>query len=249
MPRKPLEPKATSTKEWDKAETLTPAVVDLMPELVIDGGGLPFTLESLRAPFDPLEPDAPGVEILLEQIEAAAGKTVVRLPWKQRDPEVSRQQLEGWRILARDESEIVFGRGAPPALVTVSVQRTRGERWSARSVNTARQLRVTRDGIRASSFRVDPDAPPAPEATLLRLLVSEQTLAGGKLAHGRFLTPELHVDAERVLLRFYITPLPGWQARTRRWETPVLVQLPEPLGERQVVDGAVYFQPAPRESK
>jgi hypothetical protein len=128
----------------------------------------------------------------------------------------------------------------------VSVLHQRKDRWTVRALNVARQLRATREGIRASSFRTDPDQPPQPGDSLLRLLVSEQTLAGGKLAYGRFMTPEVFLDDHRALLRLYIKPQDGWQARTRRWETPVLVQLPVPLGEREVIDGAIYFDPPPR---
>jgi hypothetical protein len=43
--------------------------------------------------------------------------------------------------------------------------------------------------------------------------------------------------------------LEGWQAGTRRWETPLLVQLPEPVGDRTVVDGAIYFKGAPKSAQ
>jgi hypothetical protein len=75
--------------------------------------------------------------------------------------------------------------------------------------------------------------------------VTEQTRASGSLAHGRFQAPDLYLGDDEALLRFYITPIDSWKGAAKRWETPVFLQLPEPLGERQIVDGAVYFDPGP----
>ena len=246
-----LAPKPTGEKDWAKADTITPVLTARLPSEISDGAGLAFPPAALTAPIVALDPEDPAVKVLIQQLDFAARGPQVKLPWRRdpRGPDELAALLDGWRLLAETPERRLFGKGVPPKLVTVSVKRERVNRWSMQAVSPARQIRAARGDVRASSFRVDPDAPPTPADTVLRLLVVEQTRAGGRLAYGRFQAPDLYLDADEVMLRCFITPLDGWQAGTRRWETPVLVQLPEPLGPRRVVDGAIFFQGVPRSAK
>jgi hypothetical protein len=248
---KPLpEPKATPEKEWAKADTVSPLLTRRLPVEISDGSGLSFAPEVLSAEHAPLDPADPAVKTLIHQIDFSEKGPHVKLPWRaeSRSAEELAVLLEGWRLLASAKDRRLFGKGAPPKLITVGVKRDR-RRWAINGVSPARQLRAARGEVRASSFRVDPDHPPRPEDTTLRLLVVEQTRAGGRLAYGRFQAPDLYLDESEALLRCFITPLDGWQTGTRPWETPLLVRLPEPLGARQVVDGAIYFKGVPRSAK
>ena len=65
-------------------------------------------------------------------------------------------------------------------------------------------------------------------------------MASGTPAAERLLEPEIQLDAERVLLRVYVKPIEGYVGRAARQETPVIVRLPEPLGARELVDGALF---------
>ncbi len=114
--------------------------------------------------------------------------------------------------------------------------------------SAARPLRAARDGIRASSWRLDPTQEASPDETVLRLLVHEQAFASGQRADGRFLVPEIYLDADELVIRIFISPRQGFQTNSRNPETPVRVALPEPVGTRRVIDGAlVHFsaRPAP----
>ena len=145
------------------------------------------------------------------------------------------------RLLARSDSEGLFGRGQPPELVTVAVQKhARRGMWQCSAVTKARPLRATRDGIRASSWRLDPNHELKPEDTVLRVLVTEQTFSGAERATGRVQAPDLHVDSEELVLTMFVTPRPGFQLRVPNPETPVRVALTQPVGTRWVVDGALY---------
>jgi hypothetical protein len=250
-PKPPLEPKATTDKGWAKAETITPVLTPRLPAELSDGSGLSFTPEALLAPVTPLDPGEPGVSTLITQIDFSAEGASFKLPWKKdpRSPEELAEVLDGWRLLAETENQRIFGKGVPPRLVTVGLKLEGRGRWTVQGVSPGRQVRAARGQIRASSFRVDPDRPLSPEDTVLRLLVVEQTRSGGRLAHGRFQEPDLYVDDEELLLRCFITPLEGWQTGTRRWETPVLVQLPDRVGGRKITDGAIYFQGAPKQAR
>jgi hypothetical protein len=246
--REPLEPKATTEKGWSKANTVTPVLTERLPGQISDGSGQGFDPATLTAPLVPLDPADPPVKVLIQQLDHSASGPQFKLPWRgeHRSHDELAKLLEGWRLLATTANRRVYGKGAPPRLITVGVKLQRKKRWVMQAVSPARQLRASRDNLRASSFRVDPDQPPSPHDTVLRLLVVEQTRSGGRLAYSRFQEPDLYLDDEEVLLRCFITPLPGWQSGTRRWETPVLVQLPEPLGNRRVVDGAIFFNGAPK---
>jgi hypothetical protein len=56
-------------------------------------------------------------------------------------------------------------------------------------------------------------------------------------------TPELYLDDEEVIVRVYIEPLVGYVGRTAKHETPVIITLGQPIGEREVLDGALYRPP------
>jgi hypothetical protein len=220
-----------------------PVVGAVEPELISDGGGLAFAPSRLSRDVAPLDPDDPAVAALLVQIDRgrqqAQPARLFRPRAKPAPMEVS-EKLTGWRELARSEDEALFGRGRPPQLLTVAVRRVRGNRWEPLGASNSRPLRAVRDGVRASSWRLDPTAAIDGGQRALRILVTEVTMATGTPVAERLLEPELHLDDERLVLRVFVRPLEGYVGRTARHETPVIVRLPEPLGARRPVDGALY---------
>ncbi len=232
---------------WERAKVLIPNLVPREPELIGDGGGLPFAPGALQLVFPPLEAEDPPVRALLVQIErgrrAAQPARLFRSKPKPPAMETS-ALLAGWRELARSDDEILYGRGQPPRLLTVAVRRGRRNRWEPLGASNSRPLRAWRDGARASSWRLDPSFELTPEQTELRILVTEQTFASGTPAADRLQTPELYLDDDEVIIWVYIEPLVGYVGRSARHETPVIITLPCPLGEREVVDGALYEPPA-----
>lgn len=218
-------------RDWERSVVLEARPASSEPALVSDGGGLPFPPAALDAPAGQLQPNDPAVAALLAQIA------------RQKTPKGSSAapSLEGWRMLARGEDEVLFGRGLPPHLVTVAMRReARRQTWSSVAVSTAPPLRATRDGVRASGWRLEPTREPNPEDTIVRVLVTEQTWAGGTRAENRLLAPDLHVDAEQLVLTMFVTPRQGFQVRSRSPETPARVALPTPIGRRRLLDGALY---------
>jgi len=239
--RKPPPPEA-----WAQAPTLIAQGSTPEPGLISDGGGLPFSPERPFEPFAPLDSREPPVSALLVQIDRGrhqAQPTRLLRPKPKPPPIETAEKLTGWRELARAEDEVLYGRGRPPQLLTVAVRRGRLGRWSPLGASNSRPLRAVRDGVRASSWRLDPTFALGPELTALHILVTEQTMASGTSVEDRLLTPDLHFGDERIVLRVYVQPLEGYIGRTSRHETPVIVALPEPLGRRQVIDGALYEPP------
>jgi hypothetical protein len=228
-------------RHWERSAVLEPRYGPRVPALVSDAGGLAFEPGALDGPFEPLDPADPAVEVLVARLEGRVESS----PLRRSEPQVERRPasstLDGWRLIARTGQEALFGRGMPPDLVMVAVQKdARRGTWSRADKTAGRPLRATRDGIRASSWRLDPTREPRTDDTVLRILVTEQTYAGGKRADGRVLDPDLYEDEHELILTMFVTPLEGFLMRSPNPETPVQVALPKPLGSRELIDGGVY---------
>jgi hypothetical protein len=182
--------------------------------------------------------------MLAEKLESGAGSSSLRQSKQPVERRALPSALDGWRLIARTDQEALFGRGMPPHLVMVAVQKDgRRGTWSRADKTAGRPLRVTRDGIRASSWRLDPTHELRADDTVVRILVKEQRYAGGKRADGRVLDPDLYEGEHELILTMFVTPLEGFQMRAPSPETPLRVALPHPVAGRELIDGAVYEHP------
>jgi hypothetical protein len=231
--------------DWERSPLLAPRAASARPALISDGAGLPFAPSALEEAGGELDRSDPAVVALIEQIARNEAKAQKRRRGKRPPAGDSPTSLTGWRQLAREDDQVLFARGRPPKLLTVTMRRDGRRGWTSESVSTGRPLRVTRDHVRASGWRLDPTFEFGPEETILRVLITEQTWAGGKRADDRLLAPDLHLGAETLVLTTFVQPLPGFQTRSRNPETPARVVLPEPVGSRQLLDGALFGPPGP----
>ena len=221
-----------SERDWERSVLLEPLVAPYEPDLISDGAGLPFPPAALGLPAGLLDTDDPPVAAFAAQLSR-----------QKPAPDGTVPHIREWRILTRTADDVLFARGMPPRMVTVALRREgRRNDWNSIAVTRAGALRTTRDGIRASSWQLDEKHPPGPGDTVIRMLVTEQTRSGGALADKRMLAPDLHFGAEEVLVTMFVTPKVGVQAPITSPvpATPVRLQLPSPLGERMLVDGALY---------
>jgi hypothetical protein len=228
--------------DWERSALLEPRPGPRQPELISDGGGLPFPPAALAGPPEPFDPQDPAAAALLAHLSTrAAPKRALRARWKRDEaPPPAPPSLDGWRLLARTDDEALFARGLPPRLLTVALRRdARRQTWAHVVSNSARPLRATRDGIRASSWHPDPADETQAEETVLRVLVTEQTFASGQRAGNRVLAPDMYVDEDELVLRMFVTPRPGYQSGAPNPETPVRIALPHPVGTRRLIDGAL----------
>lgn len=244
MPQdKDQAPKTPAPEVWEQAPRLETVAGAAEPALVSDGGGLPFEPARTLSPPTPLDPADPAVQALLTQIDRGrqqAQPTRLLRPRAKPAPMDPAEKLAGWRELARNDDEVLFGRGIPPQLLTVAATRGMRNRWSPLGASNARPLRAVRDGARASSWRLDPTFEAGPDLQELRILVTERTMASGTPAAGRLLAPDIYLDEQRVVLTVYVRPIEGYVGRAGKHETPVIVALPEPLAGRELIDGALY---------
>jgi hypothetical protein len=244
VPRdKDQDVKPPSPGVWEQAPRLEPVPGPPEPVLVSDGGGLPFEPARALMPAAALDPADPAVQALLTQIDRGRQQAQpVRLlrPRARPAPIATAEKLTGWRELARSDDEALFGRGTPPQLLTVAATRGMRNRWSPLGASNARPLRAVRDGVRASSWRLDPGLEAGHDLNELRILITERTMASGTPAAARLLAPDLYLDERRAVLTVYVRPIEGYVGRAGRSETPAVVRLPEPLAGRQLIDGALY---------
>jgi hypothetical protein len=237
------EPKLPSDRDWERSLLLEPRPGPRHPELISDGAGLPFSPLALAGQAAPLDPGDPAAAALLAYLTArTAPKRSSRLPWKKgaAEPSAPPLSLDGWRLLAKTDDEVLFAHGRAPKLLTVAMrQGGRRRSWTVVGASSSRPLRAVRDGIRASSWRPDPTHEVHREDTVLRVLVTEQSFASAQRADGRLLTPEIFADELELVLTMFIKPRPGYQSAASNPETPARIALPHPLGTRRLIDGAL----------
>jgi hypothetical protein len=101
------------------------------------------------------------------------------------------------------------------------------------------------EGRSLATWTLDPDArAPGPEDTTFTALVTERACTGAQPMGGRLLPPLIAYQEAAVLVVFAAVPLQG-DAFTcpGNPSTRVVVELREPLGDRQLLDAA-FFPPA-----
>ena len=84
----------------------------------------------------------------------------------------------------------------------------------------------------------DPAAEIGPETTVFTAWVTETECANGESSEGRIIDPEIQLSADSIVVTFRVDPVSGSAvACPGNPPTPVTVRLPEPLGDRALLDG------------
>jgi len=166
--------------------------------------------------------------------------------------EIGEDSLEGWFLLEAGDERLAVARERDQArepgddiLRThdlVVVERFDGS-WMLSQWSSCAPQRVL-DGAAPAEVWIDGE--PDPTATNLRLLVMELDCASGQTAEGRTRLVTLEERDDAVVLVVGVAPLGGAQSCPSNPATPMLVELDEPLGDRQIIDASVY-SPRPLE--
>lgn len=101
-------------------------------------------------------------------------------------------------------------------------------------------LKRSFDGLNEATTTIDPAALPQPSDRSIQLLVLENSCAGGKQAIGRIRVPVLEVTPDEVRVAIGVATQEGAHTCPGHPPTPYTLELPEPLGDRPLMDATVY---------
>ena len=208
------------------APTLDPAAA--LAAMRFTCGGAPFPAAALTGPIGAEQADTPA---------AAALRAFLADPPVAGRPNHPRA---GYRLLAASPRSAEFGAGL--AYVRVALGPTE---WAVEEWGECRP-RAAFEGLNGATWTFAPDVPfPTKRSQAFTALVQETQCTGGLTADGRVLPPAILVGSAEVLVIFAVRPPPPPPPGTTALGCPapqptrVEVTLPEPLGERRLLDGGV----------
>jgi hypothetical protein len=190
--------------------------------------GITFPAENLLGDIDtPAEP--------------SAGE-FIRWLSEDADPNFPR---DGWRLLGVEGTGHLYGVRAPDdqeAAAFVVTIRGSGGTWQAEDSGACTPSVRLDEALGGATWTLDPDEATAidPDTEDFDVLVTEMACASGQSADDRVSEPRIVVTDDAVTITFGVTPLEGPQDCQGNPPTEVRVELPEPLGERELRDGGVY---------
>lgn len=148
---------------------------------------------------------------------------------------------DGWEILYSTPELVLLVHLDPPDALSFMTIEKEGDswRWAGAQAGGACPLVVQiPEGMNTVDWRVDPDEYLSPDSTSIRLLINERECVSGQEIGDRLIGPEVVYTDSQVLVSFAAEPPPG-DAFTCQGnpETPYLLDLDQPLGDRDLVDG------------
>lgn len=147
-----------------------------------------------------------------------------------------------WRLLAEAGGQAAFGAGRlPDELEVISVER-RGGAWKGWGYSSRCEPASLRRGREAITWELDLDQPQLSRKTQSILVnLGPGECNGGKPQANRLQKPEFREQNGALLMSLWLRPLPpGGYTCQGVIEPPVRIRLPEPLGDRPLMDGGSY---------
>ena len=162
------------------------------------------------------------------------------IPWARR---------HNWRLLAESHERAEFGAGRltdratfldAPELETMAFRRTRrGWRWQTYSSGC--EPSSLRRGLRAITWDLASGQELTPATRRVQVDLGPGECNGGRSQNKRMQKPEFREQNGALLLSIWLRPVtPGPHSCDGLAEPPVTIELPEPLGERELMDGGTY---------
>jgi hypothetical protein len=214
-------------------ETLIAVRASTDGERMVTCGGPPFPASVLD------QPDVEDIPAdLVEHVHAAAEFWAIEFP--------GAAGLR-WRLIHRDDQSAAFIARQGEGWIDLGLQRDAGG-WAPAGIGQCRPHAVL-DGSGHASWALDPAYPaPGPDATELHVLVTEGNCAGGIPAYGRISPPVVAYGPDSLTMTVGVQPVSGGATCPSNPPTPATVILPEPLGDRDLLDGG-REPPAPPTSE
>lgn len=163
------------------------------------------------------------------------------------DPYIEgRVPKHGWRVLKQGHRHAMFGTGDERRISPMTLKKTQADGWSFDSLDYGCRPRVTKHGLRAETWRLDPSTPgPGQTSTDLTLLVSERNCNSGDPPDlDRILAPRIDYGRNAVSVTYFVEPPDGAQTCPTAPPARVDLELAQQLGDRVLEDGGFV---APRQ--
>lgn len=145
-----------------------------------------------------------------------------------------------WLLLRQTKDEVLLVHLDPGGLSFLNVERAGGAwRWSgSQSGGPCPLYYVVPDGLHEVDWRLDPKVLPNPSATTLEVLITERECASGQQLGKRLRGPQIVMTGDALRIAFAAVP-PSGDAFTcpSNPETHVTVELPAPVGDREIIEG------------
>lgn len=220
----PVSP-ATSARPSPSASAAPRALVE------VSCAGEVFPLSLLDQPGHAETFDDPAAEALRTYLDTSSGPDSAWLP------------DTGWREVVRTDSQVTYVAdavpGSDPPYAEVSVRRV-ADSWRVAGWAQCGLEASAGPGLGLASFRVAPDVELASDATEIAVLVSERGCNSGEDARGRIVEPRIALSDDAITVLFAVRPQEGEGMQTCQSnpETPYVLVLPEPIGNRTLFDGS-----------
>ena len=169
-------------------------------------------------------------------------------------PPVAARLIEGWTLLDQAGSTAHLMIWLKPAaestnmagsgMIVATYRLANDGTWSSWSSGECEPQRAFDDGLDPATWAL-PGARPGAEATSFPILVTERGCASGQSSEGRLADPIVEYRDDAVLITTRVEPPVGDMFTCLgNPATEVTVELDEPLGDRQLLDG-MWFPPRP----
>jgi hypothetical protein len=147
---------------------------------------------------------------------------------------------DGWVLLDQSPELALLAHAGEEGISFMTLDRVGGEwTWSGASGAGPCPLQFTvPQGLNTVVWRGDPAAPPEPQSTELEILMTERECVSGQEIGDRLIGPQVVMTETKVFIAFATEPPPGDVFTCQgNPETPYTILLPEPLGDRQLMEG------------
>jgi hypothetical protein len=155
-------------------------------------------------------------------------------------PEMIALPDHGWSLagIDADGAEFVVT-GGDLGMMVVTLNSHDPGPWLVSGWGDCQPQRVLPPGLGAASWTLDPAEPePNADSRTFTAFVTERDCASGQSSEGRVVGPDILEVGDKVLVTFAVRPLGGgMQTCPGNPPTRVVVDLDEPLGNRQLLDG------------
>lgn len=154
-----------------------------------------------------------------------------------------------WRLLNQTPGIAEYASGRLGGeLEYILVQKSRGH-WHFSTYSSNCEPASVRRGVTAITWTLDPKQPQlSPRTRKISVYLGPGECNDGKSQNDRLQKPEFREQNGALLMALWLRPVsPGYHNCVGTIEPPVVIRLPEPLGNRRLLDGGTYPPSSGRE--